>query len=95
MVGMNLWLKGVRNLTILKSIWEMLALKLQGHYNYYGVSGNLESIKGFYEKTLNLTFKWLNRRSQKKSWNMESFRKYLETYPLPKPKLTYAIYNTW
>ncbi len=95
MVEMNIWLKGVRNLTILKSIWQMLALKLQGHYNYYGVSGNFESIKGFYGKTLKLTFKWLNRRSQKKSWNMDSFRKYLETYPLPKPKLTYAIYNTW
>lgn len=95
MVGMNMWLKGVRNLTILKSIWQMLALKLQGHYNYYGVSGNFESIKKFYGKTLKLTFKWLNRRSQKKSWNMDSFRKYLETYPLPKPKLTYAIYNTW
>ena len=95
MVGMNQWLKGVRNLAKLESIWKMLVLKLQGHYNYYGVSGNFESIKRFHWKTIRLTFKWLNRRSQKKSWNMDSFRKYLETYPLPKPKLTYAIYNTW
>lgn len=94
-VEMNQWLKSVRNLARLESIWKMLALKLQGHYNYYGVSGNIESIKRYYGKTLNLTFKWLNRRSQKKSWNMENFRKYLETYPLPKPKLIYAIYNTW
>lgn len=94
-IGMNQWLKSVRNLVKLESIWKMLALKLQGHYNYYGVSGNFENIKEFYGKTLKLTFKWLNRRSQKKSWNMDSFRKYLETYPLPKPKLTYAIYNTW
>ncbi len=94
-IGMNQWLKSVRNLAKLESIWKMLALKLQGHYNYYGVSGNIESIKRYYGKTLNLTFKWLNRRSQKKSWNMENFRKYLETYPLPKPKLTYAVYNTW
>lgn len=94
-IGMNQWLKSVRNLAKLESIWKMLALKLQGHYNYYGVSGNFEGIKRYYTKTLNLTFKWLNRRSQKKSWNMENFRKYLETYPLPKPKLIYAIYNTW
>lgn len=90
-----MWLKGVRNLTTLQNIWQMLALKLQSHYNYYGVSGNFGSIKRFYGKTLKLTFKWLNRRSQKKTWNMDSFRKYLETYPLPKPKVTYAIYNTW
>lgn len=94
-IRMNQWLKSVRNLAKLESIWKMLTLKLQGHYNYYGISGNIEGIKRYYGKTLNLTFKWLNRRSQKKSWNMGSFRKYLETYPLPKPKLTYAIYNTW
>ncbi len=94
-MGMNLYLKNVRNLAKLERIWKMLALKLQGHYNYYGVSGNFESIKRYYTKTLNLTFKWLNRRSQKKSWDMDNFKKYLETYPLPKPKLTYAIYNTW
>lgn len=93
--GMNHWLKSVRNLVKLKGIWEMLALKLQGYYNYYGVSGNFEGINNYYRKTLKLTFKWINRRSQKKSWNMESFNKYLETYPLPKPKLTYAFYNTW
>lgn len=92
---MNQWLKSVRNLNKLKGIWETLALKLQGHYNYYGVSGNFESINNFYRKTLKLSFKWINRRSQKKSWNMESFSKYLKTYPLPKPKLTYEIYNTW
>ena len=94
-IEMNQWLKSVRNLVKLENIWKTLALKMQGHYNYYGVSGNFESIKGFYGKTLKLTFKWLNRRSQKKSWNMESFGKYLKTYPLPEPKLTYAIYNTW
>jgi len=94
-IEMNLWLKSVRNLTKLENIWKTLVLKMQGHYNYYGVSGNFESIKKFYGKTLKLIFKWLNRRSQKKSWNMESFGKYLKTYPLPEPKLTYAIYNTW
>lgn len=92
---MNLWLKKVRNAIKLKGIWEMLALKLQGHYNYYGVSGNFESINNYYTKTLKLAFKWINRRSQKKSWNMESFKQYLTTYPLPKPKLIYAFYNTW
>lgn len=94
-VAMNIWLKKVRNAMKLKDIWEMLALKLQGHYNYYGVSGNFESIKNYYTKTRKLAFKWINRRSQKRSWNMESFEKYLTTYPLPKPKLTYAFYNTW
>ena len=95
LVEMNRWLKTVRNRAKLKDIWRILALKLQGHYNYYGVSGNFEGIDRYYRKTLRLTYKWMNRRSQKKSWNWEGFDRYLATYPLPRPKLMYAIYNTW
>lgn len=91
----NHWLKTVRNRTTLPNIWKILALKLQGHYQYYGVSGNFRGIKSYYEQTIKLTYKWMNRRSQKKSWNWENFRIYLDQNPLPKPKLSYAIYNTW
>lgn len=93
--SMKTWLKQVCNLLKSDKIWPTIAKKLQGHYNYYGVSGNFESIRRFYCKTRYLTFKWMNRRSQRKSWNWAEFLKYLESYPLPKPKLTYAIYNTW
>lgn len=91
----NQWLKSIRNQIKQKEIWQVLKAKLQGHYNYYGISGNFPSIKCFYDKTVTLTFKWLNRRSQKKSFNWTEFDKYLKCYPLPKPKLTFQIYNTW
>lgn len=94
-VEMNNYLKSVRNMLKLKQIWEGTILKLRGHYNYYGVSGNFETIQRYYLRVRNLMFKWLNRRSEKTSFSWEGFLKYLETYPLPKPKLTYAIYNTW
>lgn len=93
--GMGAWLKSIRNLLKAGEIWKLLKLKLQGHYNYYGVSGNFESIQRYYRKVLGLIFKWLNRRSQKPTWNWKTFWEYLETNPLPQPKLTYAIYNTW
>ena len=89
------WLKSIRNQLKQKEIWQQLKAKLQGHYNYYGISGNFPSIKCFYDKTVHLTFKWLNRRSQKKSFNWSEFDKYLKCYPLPKPKLMFQIYNTW
>lgn len=94
-VSMKTWLKKVRNLVPRETIWPTIISKLHGHYNYYGVSGNFESIRRYYRKTRYLVFQWMNRRSQKKTWNWEGFTNYLETYPLPKPKLTYAIYNTW
>lgn len=89
------WMRQARNKYPLPVISAMLALKLKGHYNYYGLSGNFEAIKRFFVHTEKVVFKWTNRRSQKKSWNWEYFRAYLDKYPLPRPKLTYAIYNTW
>jgi group II intron reverse transcriptase/maturase len=93
--NMNSWIKSVRNLMKIKDIWELLKVKLQGHYNYYGISGNFPSVNYFYYKTILLVYKWLNRRSWKRSFNWESFNQYLNTYPLPKPKLMFQIYNTW
>lgn len=93
--GMGVWLRSIRNLLKAGEIWKLLRLKLQGHYNYYGLSGNFESIKSYYRKTLSLIFKWMNRRSQKRTWNWNTFWEYLGKNPLPEPKLTYAIYNTW
>ena len=95
LVTMNTWLKRVRNLVPTETIWEKLRAKLTGHYNYYGISGNFAAINWYYHRTRILILKWMNRRSRKKSWNWKEFETYLKTYPLPTPKLTYALYNTW
>jgi RNA-directed DNA polymerase len=79
----------------LEELWETLAAKLRGHYNYYGVSGNFEGMHKFYWKTFRLAFKWLNRRSQRKSFTHEEYAKWNTCNPLPKPKISYAFYNTW
>lgn len=95
MAAMKEWVRNARNYLLTKENWQKATVKLQGHYNYYGVSGNFESIKSYYQKTRHLIFKWMNRRSQKRTWNWEGFEKYLDAHPLPKPKLSYAFYNTW
>ena len=94
-VEMNTYLKRVRSSLPVKEIWKTVSAKLTGHYNYYGVSGNFETIQRYYLKTINQTFRWLNKRSEKKSFSWERFQKYLVMYPLPEPKLTYTLYNTW
>lgn len=93
--AMRQWIQKTHNIMLLPAIWQKITQKLTGHYQYYGVSGNFESINRYYHKTRSLLFKWMNRRSQKKTWNWEGYSKYLTAYPLPKPKLTYAFYNTW
>jgi hypothetical protein len=67
------WLKEARNTLKLKELWKTLRAKLAGHFRYYGVSGNYRGIAMFHTVTLRLVMKWLNRRSQKKSFNGETF----------------------
>jgi len=70
-----------------------LQAKLRGHYRYYGVSGNFRAIQRFYLMTERMTLKWLNRSSQRKSFNRESFRKYLKHYTLTQPRIVYNLYT--
>ena len=78
---LNEWLKHVRNTAPLKEWWPMLQAKLRGHYQYYGVSGNMPQLRCFYRDAVRLTLKWLNRRSQRRSFSWEGFTSYLEALP--------------
>jgi hypothetical protein len=90
---MNQWLKASRNLYPIEEIWKTLRAKLRGHFQYYGVSGNFRSIGIFGYLTRKLTFKWLNRRSQKKSFNWEGFTIYLKRHLLPMPAIHHDFYT--
>jgi len=92
---MNNWLKRIRNLYHIKEWWKILKAKLSGHFQYYGVSGNYRSISRFYYLTIRLIFKWLNRRSQKKSFVWKTFTEYLNKYELPKPKIHHNFYTLY
>lgn len=89
---MNDWLKSVRNLMPLKDWWKILMAKLRGHYEYYGISGDHACLAKFYYRCCQLAFKWINRRSQKKSMKWEQYKDYLERFPLPKPTIRHNIY---
>ncbi len=64
-----------------------------GHYQYYGISGNIQGLQSFYYHTVRFAFKWINRRNQKKSYNGSQFNRFLSFNPLPKPKIyhSYAL----
>jgi len=90
----NQWLKEVRNMVKLKVWWEALRQKMIGHYCYYGVSGNMPELKSFYEQVVKLAYKWINRRSQKQSYNGVRFYRFLKYNPLPKPKIYHLTYTS-
>jgi RNA-directed DNA polymerase len=89
----NLWLKKVRNMFLLKDWWKVLKAKLIGHYNYFGISGNMHCLRQFYKNVWWMVFKWINRRSQKKSMNLSKYSRYLDWNPLPQPRISYDMYT--
>jgi RNA-directed DNA polymerase len=89
----NDWLRQVRNAMGMQDLWSLMAAKLRGHYNYYGVSGNSRGIVSFGFAVTRLVTKWLNRRSQCKSFTWKKFNDYLACNPLPKPHIVHNLYR--
>jgi RNA-directed DNA polymerase len=86
LVAYKEWIKRERDQP-LQRIMEKVAAKLRGHYGYYGVSDNSRGIERFYRGVEKLLYKWLNRRSQRKSYKWEEFLAMLERFKLPEPRI--------
>ncbi len=86
------WIKNVKSRLPLKQIWKIFVAKLRGHVNYYGVSHNSECVAQFIYEARGIVFKWLNRRSQRKSFTWKEFAKYISKYPLPTAKVVVRFF---
>jgi len=86
------WLKKNRNKDI-HMIMDRFKRSLVGYYNYYCITDNTPSVNKFQDKIQYLLFKWLNRRSQRKSFTWDKFRLFLHRYPLPSPRVKVNIYD--
>lgn len=88
----NIWCKDNRNLK-LDEIMITFKKKLIGHYNYFGITDNYHMIQKYQWLMYKILFKWLNRRSQRKSYTWEEFLKMTEKYNIPKARICVSIYN--
>lgn len=80
------WCRQKRHCPV-KDWFKELKPKLQGYYNYYGVSGNYASLQQFFGEAMQILRKWLNRRSQRKSYSWEGFRQLIEHFQVPRPRI--------
>ena len=85
------WLKQNR---IMPTQWIMqkVVLKLRGHYAYYGVTDNYRGIARFHREVTKTLFKWMNRRSQRRSYTWEEFERLLRIFPLPRPRVHVQLF---
>jgi RNA-directed DNA polymerase len=86
------WCRCNRHLSV-KAQHAALTRRLVGHFNYFGVNGNYGSLACLALETRRAWFKWLCRRSQRRRLNWERFRRLLERYPLPRPRITVRIWG--
>jgi RNA-directed DNA polymerase len=86
------WIMVVKDRKPIKQIWKTFVAKLRGHVNYYGVSHNADNVSKFLYEARKIVFKWLNRRSQRKSFTWKQFEKYVETHPLPTVKIVHRLF---
>lgn len=70
-----------------------LARKLTGHFNYYGIIGNVEALGRFRYEVCRVWHKWLSRRSQRGSLTWERFNGILERLTLPTPRIVQRLAN--
>jgi RNA-directed DNA polymerase len=89
----NEWARKVRNSQPLKTIWKVLCSKLRGHVQYYGVNFNGKHVQRFLYESEKIIFKWLNRRSQRKSFEWKEFRLFTKKNPLPVAKIYCQLFN--
>lgn len=90
--AVNMWCRSIRSQVPLMDIWRVFCSKLRGHIQYYGVSFNSRVVQTFVVKATRILFKWLNRRSQRRSFTWEQFTLFRRIYPLPKVTVCHALF---
>jgi RNA-directed DNA polymerase len=82
----NAWCRRMRHWS-LPDQWQRLRRMLQGHYAYFGISGNMGRLTAFHRATYRLWRKWLSRRSRGAAMPWERFLRLLARFPLPSPRI--------
>jgi group II intron reverse transcriptase/maturase len=86
------WVIENRNMPI-HELWEQVINKLRGYYQHYGITDNSYMMANYFYEAKKILFKWLNRRSQRKSFNWNKFGLFLNKHPLPRPKMYVSIFE--
>jgi hypothetical protein len=70
-----------------KDLFRELNAKRRGYYHDYGVNGNSASLREFVTCAMRSLFRWLNRRSQRRSYTWTGFRSLLHHFRVERPRI--------
>ncbi|MEO8703393.1 MAG: hypothetical protein ABI867_25325 [Kofleriaceae bacterium] len=67
--------------------------KVNGHYNYFGITGNGRALGRFFHEVTRVWRMWLDRRSRRGHVNWARFKLLSSRYPLPTPIIVHSVYQ--
>lgn len=72
---------------------KQLVRKLNGHYQYFGITGNARALSSFSRGVRAAWRKWLGRRSSSAQRTWSAFVNVLRRYPLPLPTIVHSVFR--
>ena len=70
-----------------------LGQKLNGHFAYYGITGNSVALSAFRWAEIGIWRKWLSRRRRRGTIAWDHFTQMLKRYPLQPPIVIHSNYR--
>ena len=72
---------------------KALRKKLQGHFQYYGITGNGPALCSFANEVRRAWRYWLARRDRKRRLPWKRFNQLLQRFPLPRAVVVHSVYR--
>jgi group II intron reverse transcriptase/maturase len=70
-----------------------LSAVLNGHYAYYGITGNIRRLQDYRHQVVRIWHKWLARRTRGRTFLWDSFNAFLNRHPLPAVRIIHRYTN--
>jgi len=81
------WAKKARNVLKKGEMLRKARIRVLGHLSYYAITDNLERCNYYVRRATRILFKWVNRKSQRRAYNWESFKQALAWVEWPQARL--------
>jgi RNA-directed DNA polymerase len=77
-----------------KDLLPSMKRVVTGYLNYFAINDNMKRVGQFVREVTKMIYKWLNRRSQRRSFTWESFVKLLRKLNFPEARLKHNLFFT-
>jgi RNA-directed DNA polymerase len=86
------WCRAMRSKDLSRETWPVFCMKLRGHIQYFSVSFNTDTVERFVRQSTKIFFKWMNRRSQRKSMTWKKYNLFLGKFGVPTVRLVHRLF---